>query len=42
MWGYGLDRAGLGKGQVAGTCEYGNELSVSIKCGECLDWLRTG
>jgi hypothetical protein len=29
--GYGLDRAGSGKGQVAGTCECGNELSVSIK-----------
>ena len=24
-------------GQVAGTCEYGNELSGSIKCGEFLD-----
>ena len=23
--------------QVAGTCEYGNELSGSIKCGEFLD-----
>ena len=23
-------------------CEYGNELSGSIKCGEFLDWLRTG
>jgi len=22
---------------VAGTCEYGNELSGSIKCGEFLD-----
>ena len=37
MWSYGLDRAGLGEGQVAGTCECGNELSVSIKCGEYLD-----
>jgi len=26
-----------GKGQVAGTCECGNEPSVSIKCEECLD-----
>ena len=26
MWGYGLDRDGLGKGQVAGTCECGNEM----------------
>ena len=33
MWGYGLDRAGPGKGQVAGNCEYGNKPSVSIKCG---------
>jgi hypothetical protein len=29
----GLD----GYGQVAGTCEYGNELSGSIKCREFLD-----
>jgi len=42
MWGYGLDRAGSGQGQVAGTCECGNEPSGSIKCGEFLDWLRTG
>jgi len=27
---------------VAGTCECGNEPSGSIKCGEFLDWLRTG
>ena len=31
MWGYGLDRAGSGLGQVAGTCECGNESSGSIK-----------
>jgi len=37
MCGHGLDRAGLEDGQVAGTCECGNELSVSIKCGEFLD-----
>jgi hypothetical protein len=24
---------------VAGFCEHGNEPSVSIKCGEFLDWL---
>ena len=36
MWGYGLDRAGLGQGQMAGTCECGNEPSGSIKCGEFL------
>jgi len=37
MWGYGLDRAGSGLGQVTGTCECGNEPSGSIKCGEFLD-----
>ena len=35
--GYGLDRAGSGYGQVAGTCEFGDELSGYIKCGEFLD-----
>ena len=35
--GYGLDRAGSGKGQVAGTCECVNELTGSIKCGGILD-----
>jgi hypothetical protein len=29
MWGYGLDRASLGLGQLAGTCECSNELSGS-------------
>ena len=42
MWGYGLDRGGLGQGQVAGTCECGNVASGYIKCGEFLDKLRTG
>ena len=37
MCGYGLDRAGSGEGQVAGTSECGNEPSGSIKCGEFLD-----
>jgi hypothetical protein len=37
MWGYGLDRAGSGQGQVAGTCECGNEPSGSIKCGAFID-----
>jgi len=37
MWGYGLDRAGSGYGQVAGTFECGNEPSGSIKCREFLD-----
>ena len=34
---WGLDGVGSGSGQVAGACEYGNELSGSIKCGEFLD-----
>jgi hypothetical protein len=42
MWVYGLDRTGSGLGQVAGTCECGNELSVSIKCGEFLYYLKIG
>ena len=28
------------KGEVAGTCECGNELSGSIKCREFLDYLQ--
>jgi hypothetical protein len=36
-WGHGLDRSGLGYGQVAGCCECGNEPSGSIKCGEFLE-----
>jgi len=34
MWVHGLDRAGSGWGQAAGTCECGNEPLSSIKCGE--------
>ena len=41
MWGYVLDRGGLGQGQVAGTCECGNQPSGSIKCEEFLDQLKT-
>ena len=41
MWVYGLDWAGPGQGQVADTCECGNEPSGSVKCGEFLDWLQT-
>ena len=33
----GLDGGGSELGQVAGACEYGNELSGSIKRGEFLD-----
>jgi len=35
--GYGLDQAGSGQGQVAGTCECGNEPSDSMKCREFPD-----
>ena len=42
MWGYGLDRAGSGYGQVVGTCESGNESTGSTECGEFPDYLRTG
>ena len=38
--GDGLDRAGKGQGQVAGTCECGNEPSGSAKCGGFLDQLK--
>jgi hypothetical protein len=31
MYGYGVDRSGSGYGQVAGSCECGNEPSGSIK-----------
>jgi hypothetical protein len=36
-WGHGLDLSGSGQGQVAGSCECGNERSGSIKCEEFLD-----
>jgi hypothetical protein len=36
-----LDGAGLGYGQVAGTCEYGNELSGSINAGNFLTSCKT-
>ena len=36
-----MNFADLGYGEVAGTCECGNEPSVSIKCGEYLDLLKT-
>jgi len=37
MWVYGLDWAGPEWRQLADACEYGNELSGSVKCGEFLD-----
>jgi len=37
MWVYRLDWAGPGWRQVTDTCECGNELSGSVKCGEFLD-----
>jgi len=37
MWWHGLNRAGSGRGQEAGTCESGTEHSDTIKCGEFLD-----
>jgi len=30
------------KGKITGTCECGNKLSGSIKCGENRDYLKTG
>jgi hypothetical protein len=37
MWGYGLNQAGSGQGQVVGTCDCGNEPSVFKKGEEFLD-----
>jgi hypothetical protein len=38
---YGLDRAGSGQEQVAGTCEYGNEPFGSINVGNFLTSCKT-
>jgi hypothetical protein len=35
--GHGLNQSGSGYGQVAGSCECGDEPSGSIKCGEFLE-----
>ena len=35
-----LDWIAVDQGQVVGSCECSNEHSVSIKCGEFLDYLR--
>jgi len=37
MWGYVMDRARSGWGQMAGTCECGNKPSAYTQCGEFLD-----
>ena len=37
---WGLYGVGSGYGEMAGICEYGKELSGSIKCGEFLDYLQ--
>ena len=37
MCGHGVDRSGSRHGQVAGTCECGNEHLGSIKCREFLE-----
>ena len=39
MWVYGLDLTGPGWRQLADASECCNEPSVSVKCGEFLDWL---
>jgi hypothetical protein len=33
----GLDASGSGQAPVAGSCQHGNKLSVSINVGEFLD-----
>ena len=40
MEGHLFDWSGLGKEQVEGSCEHGNEIPGSIKFGEFLDWLK--
>jgi hypothetical protein len=41
-WGEWTGLIWLKIGRVVWACECGNETSGSIKCGEVLDWLRTG
>ena len=40
-WEGRLDLSSSGLGQMAGSCEWGNEPSVLIKSGEFVDLLRT-
>jgi hypothetical protein len=42
MEGHGSDLSGAEQGQLAGSCERGNEPWGSIPPGEFLDQLRTG
>ena len=37
IWGHGLNLAGFGQGQLAGTCKCCSDHSGSITCGELLD-----
>jgi hypothetical protein len=41
MWGYELDRAGPGQGQLEDTSECKNEPSGFLEFGEFVDWLKT-
>jgi hypothetical protein len=40
--GHGLDWSGSGLGGAVGSCELDDKPLGSIKCGEFLDYLRTG
>jgi hypothetical protein len=40
MWGRGLDEYASGYILGEGFCEHGNELSVSVKCGEFSEQLN--
>jgi len=37
---YGFDLSYLGEGQFVGLCEHSDELSVSVRCEELIEWLR--
>jgi hypothetical protein len=36
-----MELSDSGQGQVAGSCEHGNEPSCSVKCGEFFDCRRS-
>ena len=42
MWENEVDQTGSEQGQVAGTCECGNEHSGSKNCGKIFDQMKTG